>query len=54
MNWAVETSLDVEWIHALAPKSSILLIVTKSASINDLINAIDYALKKDVNIISMS
>ena len=26
--WALETSLDVEWAHALAPKASILLVET--------------------------
>ena len=28
VGWALETSLDVEWAHALAPKASILLVET--------------------------
>ena len=28
VNWAVETSLDVEWAHALAPGANILLVET--------------------------
>lgn len=28
VGWALETSLDVEWSHALAPKASILLVET--------------------------
>jgi subtilase family serine protease len=27
-NWAAETTLDVEWAHAMAPKANILLVVT--------------------------
>ncbi len=30
--WALETSLDVEWSHAMAPNASILLIEAPSAS----------------------
>ena len=43
--WALEASLDVEWVHALAPGAKILLVVSKSATTNDLITAIDYATK---------
>lgn len=53
-NWAVETSLDVEWVHALAPEADIMLIVSKSESIDDLMNAVDYASKKGARVISMS
>jgi subtilase family serine protease len=41
--WALETSLDVEWAHAIAPKAHILLVSARSASTNDLLTAIDYA-----------
>jgi subtilase family serine protease len=40
--WALETSLDVEWAHAIAPGASILLVVAKSASFTDLLTAVDY------------
>ena len=36
-SWAVETSLDVEWAHALAPGASILLVEANSNSFADLV-----------------
>jgi subtilase family serine protease len=53
-NWAIETSLDVEWAHALAPQASILLVVANSDSTDDLLNAVDYASDNGAHIISMS
>jgi subtilase family serine protease len=41
--WALETALDVEWAHAIAPSASILLVVAKSNSFADLLVAVDYA-----------
>jgi len=41
--WSLETSLDVEWAHAIAPKAHILLVSARSSSTTDLLNAIDYA-----------
>jgi hypothetical protein len=41
--WSGESSLDVEWAHAVAPGAKILLIEAHSASDTDLLNAIDYA-----------
>ncbi|MEI8194744.1 MAG: LEPR-XLL domain-containing protein, partial [Phycisphaerae bacterium] len=38
-SWAVETSLDVEWAHALAPGANILLVEANSASLSDLLSA---------------
>jgi len=38
--WARETTLDVEWAHAIAPGANILLVVAPSNSIDDLIAAI--------------
>jgi subtilase family serine protease len=35
-NWASETTLDVEWIHAVAPGAKIVLVVTPTNSFNDL------------------
>ncbi len=54
--WALETSLDVEWAHAMAPAANIVLIETPSASNTYLINdAINYAVNvTHANIISMS
>ncbi len=54
--WALETSLDVEWAHAMAPAAKIVLIETPSASNTYLINdAVNYALNTThANVISMS
>jgi subtilase family serine protease len=53
--WALETSLDVEWSHAIAPKANILLIEAKSASLGDLLSAVDTARKTaGVSVVSMS
>ena len=35
--WALETCLDVEWAHAIAPNATILLVEAKSNSDNDLL-----------------
>lgn len=53
--WALESALDVEWAHAIAPKAKILLVVAKSPKGKDLIEAVDYVRnRKDVSAISMS
>ncbi len=53
--WAMETSLDVEWAHAIAPNATILLVEAKTPSGKNLLDAIDYAAsRKDVTAISMS
>ena len=52
-NWALETALDVEWAHAMAPEAKILLVVAPSASLGDLLNAVDYA-TDHADIVSMS
>jgi hypothetical protein len=41
--WSGESSLDVEWAHAVAPDAYIVLIEANSASNTDLLNAINYA-----------
>ncbi len=52
--WALETSLDVEWAHAIAPGATILLVVSKSASLGDLLGAVTVAVNQGANQISMS
>ena len=53
--WAMETSLDVEWAHAIAPKAKILLVEAPTPSGQNLLNAIDYAVKQPgVVAVSMS
>jgi subtilase family serine protease len=52
--WALETSLDVVWAHALAPDAHILLVEAKSASTTDLLNAINYATSQGAQVVSNS
>ena len=53
--WALETSLDVEWAHDIAPNAKILLVVAKTPSGKNLLDAIDYASgRSDVVSVSMS
>lgn len=52
--WAMETSLDVEWVHAIAPQAKILLVVAKTDSLDDLLSSVDYARKQGANVVSMS
>lgn len=52
--WALETSLDVQWAHALAPKAKIIVAVANSASISSLTAAVDAAVKAGATIVSMS
>jgi subtilase family serine protease len=42
-DWTVETSLDVEWAHAMAPGANILLVEANSDGFNDLLTAVAYA-----------
>lgn len=41
--WAGEIALDVEWAHAIAPMANIILVEANSASVQDLIAAVDTA-----------
>lgn len=54
--WEMETALDVEWAHALAPKANILLIEATSPSNSNLMTAaVNYAKSQpNVTLISMS
>ncbi len=53
--WSLETSLDVEWAHAVAPQANIVLVEASSASMSSLFNAVSYASKlPGVDVVSMS
>ncbi len=45
-NWALETALDVEWVHANAPAATIDLVVTPTSSFSDLLGGLQYAANK--------
>ncbi len=54
-NWNLETTLDVEWAHAIAPQAHILLVEAPTPSGANLLKAIDYATSRpDVVAVSMS
>jgi subtilase family serine protease len=42
-DWAIETALDVEWAHAVAPGANILLVQTQSDDVPDLLAGVQYA-----------
>lgn len=53
--WALEEALDVEWAHALAPGAAIVLVEANSASVPDLMAAVNDATQiPGVSVISMS
>ena len=52
IDWALETALDVEWAHAIAPEAEILLVVSPDTS--GLLDAVDYATSQGANVVSMS
>jgi subtilase family serine protease len=52
--WAFETTLDVEWAHAIAPGATILLVETANESWANLLGGVDYAVSQNAKVVSMS
>ncbi len=53
--WALETALDVEWAHAIAPGANIVLVEASGASMSSLYNAVTTASSlAGVSVVSMS
>jgi subtilase family serine protease len=53
--WALETALDVEWAHAIAPDANIILVEASSDSLDALFGAVSYASNlPGVGVVSMS
>jgi hypothetical protein len=53
--WAGEAALDTEWAHAVAPRANLLLVEAASASLTDLLGAVQYAAQQPgVVAVSMS
>ncbi len=53
--WSVETALDVEWAHAVAPDANIVLVEAPTASLTSLLSAVGTVAKlPGVSVISMS
>ena len=54
-DWADEVALDTQWAHAMAPAANIILVTAKSASLADLMAAVQTAAQQPgVVAISMS
>ena len=53
-SWGIETSLDVEWAHAIAPNATILLVEAATAYFSDLTVGINYAVAQGASQVSMS
>ncbi len=41
--WGYEATMDSEWAHAIAPQAKILLVITPTASLGDLLAGVDFA-----------
>jgi subtilase family serine protease len=55
VGWSLETSLDVEWAHAMAPSAHILLVEASSSGAGDMLTAVNYArYSPGVSVVSMS
>jgi subtilase family serine protease len=53
--WAIETSTDVEWAHAMAPQASIKLFVVPNDGLTALMNATSMVISHNLaNVISLS
>lgn len=53
--WALESALDVEWAHGIAPGAKILLVEANSSSFSDMFSAVSYAANYvGVSVVSMS
>ena len=53
--WAIETALDVEWAHAVAPQANIVVVEADTATVANLASAIGYARQRpSVSVVSMS
>jgi hypothetical protein len=51
--WSQEIALDVEWAHAAAPGAKLVLVEANSASVSDLMSAVQTAAKL-ANVVTMS
>jgi len=52
--WSGETSLDVQWAHAIAPEASILLVEAPDGSTKSLLEAVPVAVAHGATAINMS
>ena len=53
-SWALETTLDAQWAHALAPKAKLLMVITNTSTISGLLQGVDAAVAAGAKIVSCS
>ncbi|WP_329139840.1 PQQ-binding-like beta-propeller repeat protein [Streptomyces sp. NBC_01476] len=53
-NWGLETAMDVEWIHAVAPQAAVVLVEAHDGGFASLFRAVDAAAALHPDAISMS
>ncbi len=52
--WSGETSLDVQWAHAIAPQAKILLVEAPNGTTKSLLQAVPVAVQNGATVINMS
>jgi subtilase family serine protease len=52
--WSLETALDVEWVHAIAPQANIMVVESPTDFLDDMLNAVDFAVSHGATVVSMS
>ena len=53
-NAALETALDIQWAHAIAPGANILLVVAPEYTFDSMLGAVDFAVNAGASVVSMS
>ena len=53
-NWAMESALDIQLAHTIAPAANILLVIAKDNSAPNMYAAVDYAISQGAQVVSMS
>jgi subtilase family serine protease len=53
-SWALESAMDIEWAHAIAPGADVLLVEASSNNFLDLFQAVLVATGQGVTVVSMS
>jgi len=53
-SWGEEISLDVEWVHAIAPQARIVLVEANSTSDTDLFGSVQVAVAQGASAVTMS
>ena len=52
--WTEETSLDLQWSHAIAPNAKIVLVLVANGKVGTLLKGVPVAVAKGATVVSMS